>query len=211
MLLLPFLKPGFERWGATEEEHLIKLPGDDLVNGVNPAGYTHAITINAPASRIWPWLVQIGQDKGGYYSYELLENIAGCKIKNADRIIPEFQTLAVGDKVLMHPEAGYPYIVAAIEPYRALVLHITMNTRSNEPFDTTEGFPEKFLNQSWAFVLEESDDGTTRLISRSRNEWNRSFGTNLGFRFIGSIAIIMDRRMLLGIKQRAETPLNTNL
>ena len=72
-----------------EDEQLRDLPGDELVNIVK-GRYDHAITIKAPAAVVWPWIVQIGQNRGGYYSYELLENLVGCRIHNADRVIPEF-------------------------------------------------------------------------------------------------------------------------
>jgi len=186
-----------------EDEQLRDLPGDELVNIVK-GRYDHAITIKAPAAVVWPWIVQIGQNRGGYYSYELLENLVGCRIHNADRVIPEFQTLEVGDKVMMHPKAGYPYVVAAIEPGRALVLQIRIDTQTKKTFELTDTMPDKYLNQSRVFFLEELDERTTRLISRSRNDWNRSLGNTLVFGFFGPISLMMDRKMLLGIKQRAE-------
>jgi hypothetical protein len=80
------------------------LPGDELVEHPNVEA-THAITINAPVEEVWPWLVQLGQDKGGFYSHSRLENLVGCRLRNADRIVPEFQHLSVGDAVRLHPKA----------------------------------------------------------------------------------------------------------
>lgn len=94
-LLTPFLRRWRCRWGATDEEVKRTLPGDELV----PAPewqWTHAITINAPPEQVWPWIVQMGQGRGGFYSYEALEDLVGCKIHNASRIVPEWQDLKVG-------------------------------------------------------------------------------------------------------------------
>jgi hypothetical protein len=89
-LLTPFLRPWRTRWGATDAEVRKKLPGDELMP--HPKwGYTHAVTIKAPVAEVWPWIVQMGQGKAGFYSYEFLENLVGCDFHNADRIIPEFQ------------------------------------------------------------------------------------------------------------------------
>ena len=97
-LVTPFLRPWYRKWGATDAEVDRSLPGDDLV--AYPKGdYTHAITIRASAAEIWPWLVQLGQGRGGFYGYEWIENLVGCQIHNADHIIPEFQHLEVGDSV----------------------------------------------------------------------------------------------------------------
>ena len=202
-LLALFLRPWYRKWGATDAEVHRSLPGDDLVPH-SKGGYTHAITIHAPPAEMWQWLVQIGQGRGGLYSYELLENLVGCKMHNADQIIPELQQLEVGDSILMHPTKGSPYKVAAIEPGRALVLQIRVDTQTGNTFELGDTMPDKYLNQSWVFFLEKLDERTTRLINRSRNDWNRSLGNTLVFGIFGSISLVMDRKMLLGIKQRAE-------
>ncbi len=112
-------------------------------------------------------------EKGGFYSYELLENIVGSKIHNANNIVPEFQNTAVGDKVLMTPKAA-PYIVAAIEPGQAFVLRLRVNLQTQETVDNNQPLPDKYQDSSWLFFLEETAEGTTRLISRSRNDWDQS-------------------------------------
>ena len=202
-LITPFLNDQRRKWGATYAEVQQTLPGDDLVP--HPKGeYIHAITIKAPATQAWPWLVQIGQGRGGFYSYELLENLIGCKMHNADRIIPELQNLEVGDSIPMHPTMGSPYKVAAIESGRALVLQIRVDTQTGNTFELTDKMPEKYQNSSWLFFLDESNEGSTRLISRSRNDWNQSLGNTIFFGIFGPITSMMDRKMLLGIKQRAE-------
>ena len=201
-LLTPFLRPWRTKWGATDAEVHRSLPGDDLVP--HPKwGWTHAITIRASAAEVWPWLVQMGQGRGGMYSYEWLENLVGCDIHNADRIIPEFQHLEVGDGIRLHPKISFP--VAAIEPGRALVLHVRADTQTGRTFELTDTMPEKYLNWSWVFFLDELDEGTTRLISRSRNDYNPSLGNALIYRvFMEPISFVMSRKMLLGIKRRAE-------
>ena len=90
LILSPVLRPWYNRWGATEADVARSLPGDELV----PApmlGYTRAITIQAPVEQVWPWLAQMGQGRGGLYSYDRLENLAGCKIHSVDHILPELQ------------------------------------------------------------------------------------------------------------------------
>jgi hypothetical protein len=149
---------------------------------------TRAITIQAPVSAVWPWLVQMGQGRGGLYTYERLENLAGCDMHNASRIIPEYQLLEVGDKVRLVPEGREPYfVVSAIEPGRAIVL-------SGDDPPTT-----------WGFILEPVDENTTRLIVRWRQDYEPTFGNVLGWRvFTDPITFVMERKMLQGIKVRAE-------
>ncbi|UCH43636.1 MAG: hypothetical protein JSW16_03600 [Dehalococcoidales bacterium] len=202
-LLTPFLNDRRRKWGATEDEVQRSWPGDDLVP--DPKGtYIHAITIQAPAADVWPWLVQIGQGRGGFYSYELLENLIGCKMHNADEIVPELQHLEVGDNIPMHPSIGNPYKVAVIEPGRALILLIRADMETGNTFEPTDKIPAKYQNSSWLFLLDENDDGTTRLISRSRNDWNQSLGNTIFYGLFGPLTLEMDRKLLLGIKQRAE-------
>jgi hypothetical protein len=114
-----FIRPWHLRWGATDEELSKPLPGDELVP--HPAiESTRAITVNAPLEEVWPWLAQIGQDRGGFYSYEWLESLAGCRMRNADRIHPNWQHREVGEIVFLHPATGMK--VATFEPGRAIVL-----------------------------------------------------------------------------------------
>src|SRR5947209_19113016 len=88
-------------WGATDEERLKRVPCDELVPDPITTS-TRAITVNTPVEVVWPWLAQIGQDRGGFYSYDWLENLAGCKMDNADRIHPEWQQRAIGEVVKLH-------------------------------------------------------------------------------------------------------------
>lgn len=100
-----FIRPWHLRWGATDEELGKPLPGDELVPhpGIES---TRAITVNAPVEQVWSWLAQIGQDRGGFYSYEWLENLAGCRMRNADRVHPEWQHREVGRPCTCIPRRG---------------------------------------------------------------------------------------------------------
>jgi hypothetical protein len=178
------IRPWHLRWGATEDETRRTLPGDELVP--QPAWEsTRAVNIWAPATEIWPWLVQMGQGRGGLYTYDWLENLAGLDIHSTNRIIPELQHLEVGDSVGFSAE-GEP-TVAAIEPNRLLALHISSNF-------------------SWAFVLEEITERTTRLILRSRIDAKPRQLFALAYSLLVELPhFIMERKMLLGIKERAES------
>ncbi len=203
-LVTPMLRARRARWGATDAELARAYPGDEWVP--HPQwGWTHAVTIHAPAAEVWPWVVQIGQGRGGFYSYEGLENLVGCNIHNADRILPEFQDLAVGDGIRLHPQTP-PLPVALVEPGRALVVHALSDTSSGRPFELTEGMPAAYSNMLWTFFLDEQDDGTTRLISRTRYDYSPSFANKLmyGPALLEPISHVMDCKMLLGIKERVE-------
>ncbi len=117
----PLLRPWYGKWGATTAELAMSLPGDELVpDPVLTAN--RAISIAAPAKEIWPWLLQLGQGRGGFYSYQRLENLVGCNIHNADQIVPEYQNLQVGELVRLGPEGMPAFTVAAIKPGSALIL-----------------------------------------------------------------------------------------
>src|SRR6266496_4230437 len=149
------VRPWQLRWGATDEELDATLAGDDLI--ANPdLMATRAITVHAVAAQVWPWIAQLGQGRGGFYSYDALENLAGCDIHSADRIVPEWQDIKVEDQVKLAPEVGLG--VAVVEQGRALVLQggVPMGA-APPPYDFT-----------WAFVVREQPEGTTRLLVRER-------------------------------------------
>jgi hypothetical protein len=184
------------RWGATDPEVTAPLPGDELT--ANPRTQsTRAITVHAPAAAIWPWLAQIGQGRGGFYSYDALENLIGCDIHSADRIVPEWQQPAVGDLVRMYRPGGGPppYEIARIEPGAALVL----GHRGPAP-DLAPGAP---WADSWAFTLRPVDATTTRLVIRGRSLLG---GASLAafYLLVDPPAFLMERGMLQCIKARAE-------
>jgi hypothetical protein len=170
---------------------------------------THAITIRAPAAEVWPWLVQIGCKRAGWYSYDFIHRILGVAgsvdddRRSVNRIIPELQHLEVGDMVSIAPEMGFA--VAAIEPGRALVLHARADMSSGRPLDVTDRMPNKYLHSSWVWFLDEVGERTTRLIVRTRQDYNPSLLNTLMIRgLIEPGGFAMERKTLRGIKQRAE-------
>ncbi|MFC1996534.1 hypothetical protein ACFLXI_02865, partial [Chloroflexota bacterium] len=173
----PLLRPWYSKWGATETEVNKPLPGDDQVPNPNMEN-TRAITIQAPVESVWPWLVQMGQGRGGLYSYERLENLIGCEMDNADRIKSEYQDLKVADKVRLAPDGGPPpFVVTAIEPGRAIILG------GSAPPTT------------WGFILEPIDENTTRLIIRFRQEYEPTLGNTITWRvFTDPINFVMERK-----------------
>ena len=203
LILWPLLRRWRLRWGATEDEIRQTLPGDELVPQPKWS-YTQAITIRAPAEQVWPWLAQMGQGRGGFYSYAGLENLVGCDIHNADRILPEFQNLQVGDGVRLAPQMpGFP--VAIIEPGRAIVLRGDTRLGSVPvPASSAKG---DYFATTWGFYLIPRDDGATRLVARFRSDYNVKLANAMmyGPPLVEPISCMMQRKMLLGIKRRVET------
>jgi len=190
-------RPWQRRWGATDEEVKRTLPGDEIVPEAD-AVETRVVTVKASPATIWPWLVQIGQGRAGYYSYEQLENLFGLKMKNAESINPDWQHLQVGDIIRAEP-GGKGFKVYILEPERALVL----GGRKGEA-GVFEGFTQMSPAFSWAFILVPLDSERTRLISRWRGLSQPSLWNKFTGNFIEPIDFLMTRRMLLGIKKRAE-------
>jgi hypothetical protein len=153
-------------------------------------GSTNAITIHAPAAQVWPWLVQLGQGRGGLYSYDWLGNLIGCDVHSSDRILPRFQTsLRVGDRLIRMARYAPCNPVALFEPERALVLGDIRDTC----FELAAGH----ARSSWAFILQPIDPDSTRLLVRCR-------GRSLMSRLQGPVQFVMQHKMMLTIKQRAE-------
>jgi hypothetical protein len=178
------------RWGATADELNAELPGDEVIENANLTT-TRAVTVYARADAIWPWIAQLGQARGGFYSYDALENLVGCDIHSADRIVSAWQDVTVGAQVRLAPEVAMT--VATVEPGRSLVLRGGFPLgRTPAPFDST-----------WAFVLREQPDGTTRLVSRERYEYLRWWAA-LVVEPTSLISFVMSRKMLHRISERAE-------
>ncbi|MDH3681227.1 MAG: alpha/beta hydrolase [Acidimicrobiia bacterium] len=190
-LLAPWRRPQRTQWGAHSDEPDPSLAGEDLIADPNWS-YTHAIEIDATPEEVWPWVAQPGQGRGGFYSFERLENLFGCRITNTDHILPEHQDIAVGDEIRLHPAAP-PMHVAHVDRPRTLVLR-------GAPHD--QGDPDNI----WAFHLRETDAGTCRLIERGKSRHGTSVRDRLFFSplLIEPISFVMSCEMLLGIKHRAE-------
>jgi hypothetical protein len=190
VVYVSLVRPWLLRWGATAGEAYGLLPGDDLVADLTGQA-THAVSVNAPASEVWPWLVQLGQDRGGFYSYCWLENLCGLPTRNASRVVPGWQHLEVTDGVLFHPQSPRA-LVAVLEPNYALVLASLPDVRAGRDVWLA-------ASATWAFVLREQGDGRTRLIIRGRNRWP------LGLRLLWEPAhFVMERKLLLTVKGLAE-------
>lgn len=194
MLSAPLARLWYNRWGITPQEAARPLPGDALAPHPRLA-YTRAITLQAPAERIWPWLVQMGQGRGGLYSYDGLENLIGCEIHSADRLLPEHQELNPGDQVLFGPaEKKFPgQVVVEIQPGKAIVM-VGLDPLTRQPVPSA----------TWTFYLDEQADGSTRLLVRGRNAYQPNLSNHLIWHMIEPIVFVMERRMLLGIKARVE-------
>ena len=180
------LLPWMDRWGARDEEIAASFTGDELLPSPRIT-YTRAISINAAPEEIYPWIVQLGAEKGGMYSYSWFEtNILRCELINADYIHEEWQDLKVGDQMKMCPGTSGPppYEIAILEPNRAIVMGHQQDGKWVEV---------------WQFSLVLQADGTTRLVIRSRNAAEGWF-----WDLIRPGEFIMMRGMMLGIKERAE-------
>jgi len=194
----------FLRWGATDAEATERLPGDELLPSPT-VSTTRAITIDAATTDVWPWLVQMGQDRAGLYSYDWLENLCGLQFHSADRIVAEWQHLDVGDQIRAAPASSGPdagFTVVAVDPGRSIV--------------AAAGDPAKVIPQSsagalgdggtWTFVVRDIEGGRARLIVRLRARFGLPQpGEWLAGRLIEPVHFVMERGQLLGIRQRVTT------
>lgn len=200
----PVLRRRYNRWSATDEELARPMPGDELV--VDPKlTYTRAITIDAPPEDVWPWLVQYGQGRGGFYSYDAVENLIGCDIHSTDEILPEHQHLAVGDLIRSGGRDTFPcWIVMQVEPPSTLVLQGAGTPAEVDVPEIVDEVPERgYVASTWQWVLEPVDDGSrTRLIVRQRCTYSPN--QSVLWHVIEPLNFVMERKMLLGIKARAE-------
>ncbi len=202
-----FIRPWHVHWGVIDEEVHQPLPDDVLIPHPKMET-TRAITIQAQPADIWPWLVQMGTGRAGWYSYARLENLlprsARCaEITNAEQIIPEFQHLKAGDSIPLSPTTGLT--VAAIDPPHVLTLRATVSPQTGMPLDTQEPKPDAYLDGSWVFVLEALDEQVTRVIERVRIDYQPHLRlAPFVYLILEPATFVMERKMLLGIKRRAE-------
>ena len=180
-LYFRFLREPVLTWGATGVEAAARLPGDELLEDADGVA-TRAIDVDAPASAVWPWIAQMGPGpRGGAYTYDWIENLLGLDMHSADRVLPEFQDPEVGDTIgygsnLMRAEI--------VEPEHVLA------------WRSENG------NWVWTFVLEQRN-GATRLISRNRFRLP-TLAARVGMVLMEPASLVMERKMLFGMKQRAE-------
>lgn len=183
------LRPRMYRWGATDDEATAELPGDELIDATTPTT-TRAVTIDAPVADVWPWLAQIGEDRGGFYSYSLLERAVGAHIHNAKSAHPEWQDIRVGDSVWLAHRYGDSarLVVAAVKPRSHLLLMSPADFARVQDGSTASG--------GWGFYLREQG-GWTRLLARGS-------GGSVGHAAFDIPHFLMERKMLVGIRHRAE-------
>jgi hypothetical protein len=196
------------RRGATDAELQRALPGDDLVPDPR-YGYTHAISIRAAPRDVWPWLVQIGYGRAGWYSHDWLHRLMGIagsvddERASAKRIIPTLQDLKTGDVVEIAPGMGFT--VAAIEPEHVLVLHSRVDTGKWEALAADAPLPEKYLISSWVWFLEGTEGDGTRMIVRVRSDGNAGLLSALSAGIPNELgSLVMQPKTLRTIRQRAE-------
>ena len=179
-----------QRTRATPREHLLAMPGDEMIR--HAAGsLTHAITVHCSRKELWPWLIQMGADRAGWYSYDVLDNGGS---PSADRILRGFQTPSVGTVFPALPGRRDGFLLVENEPTHWLVL----------------GWPssEGEMVVTWAFMLHEIDENTTRLIVRARaNDDYRFHGLpkEMSLLLARAVHFVMERKQLLGIARRAES------
>jgi len=196
-----FARPRHLKWGSTWRERSRVWAGDEFMPEPLTQS-TRVITIHAPAERVWPWVAQIGQDRGGFYSYTSLENLVGAEMKNAEEIHPEWQHRNIGDKLWLGTPSKFDgkahLIVARWIPGRLMVLVAPPDwdrITAGKPADHTV----------WSFIVEPLSPKSCRLIARSLGgPAETTTGKLANFMFWEPAHFIMERGMLLGIKSRVE-------
>jgi hypothetical protein len=187
-------------WGATRNESQRVLSGDEIVS--NPSGVTtHAITIKVPPEEVWPWIVQMGYHRGGWYTYPWVDRYI-WRIHNpsANEVRPDLQDVRLGS-IIPDGEPGTAwYVVERFEPHRLLVLHST----SHIPAAIRKRYPNVSVDWTWTFALEPTPEGHTRLLLRVRPRCTPWWFTALYHLLIVPSDFFMARSMLRGIKTRAE-------
>lgn len=197
--LVPLVRTAHRRqlaWGTSPGERVTSLPGDGLVPRADLVA-TRAIDVAAPPDAVFPWLVQLGHGRGGFYSYDALENLVGLGIHSADRIVPQWQDLTVGDQVNLAED--FQLEVAICDPPHALVLHGAPPADPDDVEQPDQAVPYTF---SWAFVVQETPGGS-RLVARERYGYRADWAGKL-VTPVTWVSFVMTQRMLRGIRDRAE-------
>jgi hypothetical protein len=188
---LMLLRSASLRWGASRAEIGRVLPGDELLAHASLSA-TRAITIKATAGEVWPWIAQLGQARGGFYSYDFLENLVGCDIHSARRIVEQWQNPAAGDLVNLAPEVALT--VASVNPGSALVL------RGGVPALVAKRSPYEF---TWSFILLPGPAASTRLVVRERYSYSRWWVAAL-VEPVEMVSLLMSRKMMRSIRSRVQ-------
>ncbi len=199
ILLSPMIRRRYSRWGATNDELRQLLPGDQLVPEPKTK-ITCALDIEASCEQVWSWLLQLGYRRGGWYSYDLLDNQGE---PSAVKIIPQYQHLHIDDLIVATPSGSISFIVDTIDQHKSLVFRNTTAVKNNQRADRRKSSSGNHFKASLSFVLSDSDKDYCRLVYRRRVNWNKGIINNLYYRFIMEpVSFIMTRKMLLGIRAR---------
>ena len=192
--LTPFLRPARSHWGLSAQEADAPRPGDELIPEPRWL-WTHGVEVDAPPEHVWPWVVQVGADRGGFYSYQWLENLVGCNVRNAEAIHPEWAHGA-GDDLVLHQKMP-PLRVVSVVTGRSLVAFAA-------PDEAARAGGGPWASATWAFLVEPLDAGRSRVVSRFRSACSDDIATRLtqGPALLEPVGFAMDRRMLLGIRDR---------
>ena len=195
LVTTPFIGRKRLRWGTVGTETTDSLPGDQLVPEPKWS-YTLGISVDASPEDVWPWIAQIGQGRGGFYTYQTLENMVGCKISNTTEILPDHQHPTVGEDIYLHPTTP-PLRIEIVDSPNALVLFGSLVDIGGE---------ESWGVSTWQFVVNPGPDGGSRLLTRGRYDYTPDWKSRLAFaRFpIEVITFVMSRKMMLEIKRLAE-------
>lgn len=193
------VRPRLLRWGATQEEVSASYPGDNLIRRAT-AQSTMAVSLPAPPEEVWPWLVQMGCRRAGWYSWDLLDN--GGR-RSADEVVSKWQDLAVGTRVPAVPSGAFYFLVEILDPARTLVLRSDLELPSGRPFDPRGPMPDAYTDGIWAFHLRPLHDGGTRLIVRTRGRGRPAMTDRLMGRLFGEPAhFIMQHRQFRNLRRR---------
>jgi proline iminopeptidase len=194
------VRPRLLRSGATDDEVRDPYPGSDLVPG-STRGSTMAVTIDAPPQRVWPWLVQMGHDRAGWYSWDRLDNVGR---RSADHVHPEWQDVSVGDRMASAPDGTYWFEVAALEPPRFLALRSCMDLRGRQvPAGGLR--PRAYSDSVWCFLLNPLPGGRTRLVvSVYAAGRPRVVNALAGFLFWEPAHWVMQQRQFTNLRRRVE-------
>lgn len=194
--LTPFMRGTRNRWGLSDTDASRSYPGDELVSRPRWS-WTHGIEIEAAPENVWPWVAQMGADRGGFYSYQWLENVVGCNLRNAETVHDEW-TLKEGDAFRLHPEMPALRVVSLL-PGRSFVAYAPADAAAR-----SAGRP--WAETSWLFYIEPLEKGRSRFVSRFRCNYSDDLSSQLSLTptLLEPIGFAMDRRMLKGVKERAE-------
>jgi len=199
-----FIRPRLLRWGATAAEVHDTYRGAELIPGGQRTA-TMAVTIDAPRSRVWPWLVQMGFNRAGWYSWDRLDNRG---IPSADRIHPEWQDVSVGDHLPATSSGQTWFEIAALEPERFLALRSALDLRRGRSFDTNGKWPRFCSYSTWCFLLDELPGRRTRLVVSGYARSNpRPLTAILDVVFWEPVHWLMQTRQFAILRRRAERDL----